>query len=760
MIASILLVRFGNGEQIRTSLFDLLPRSDYDPRVETAVSSIRQEMARRFIVVIGHGDQATAAAAGSLLAEKLLGHPLVETLDSVIDEERIDQIARFFYPHRRRLVTRSQIASIDADDGEEIVEEALASLYSPFGTANAQSLTSDPFYLFPESLNRLRGAGNGLVARDGFLWTEHESVHYLLLSARARPSVLSSAEQSVLVEDLNAMIGDLRESLPDIEVLTTGYPIFAHAGTQSAKSEITLIGAGSLIGIVLLILTVFRSIRPLGLAILSIAVGCIVAMTAVVLVFGSVHIFTLIFGASLIGVSIDYTFHLVSELSFTHRTRSVTECLRTIFPGVTLGLVSSTIAYLTLLAAPFPGLRQLALFSAMGLSGAYLTLMIFAGEWARPSPLTDRAPLLLLCRWYLDLWAKVRPQTALAGVLVLTGLALLSVPRLRVDDSVSQLQSRPDDLVAQEDAIEVILGNPTDTAFALITASDAESVLQSEEAASHTLDELIERKMLSGYQALSRYVPSQARQRDSERAYDRLLETRLEPYFSRIGLESVSSDDVAAAIRQEAVGVLSLDRFLDSSIGRDLAFLWVGTADGSSSSMIHLQGISDLAAVSRAFDDDAGVTVVDQQADLSELFAAYRIRVSALLGVAYLAVFVLLSRRYTPGGALVVLIPPVTAGLLALSVFSLAGLSINLFNVLAVILVLGIGVDFTLFNMEARKKSPRTMFAISLSAATTLLSFGLLSLSTTFAVQAFGLTILLGIAFAFLLAPLASLGRP
>ena len=86
---------------------------------------------------------------------------------------------------------------------------------------------------------------------------------------------------------------------------------------------------------------------------------------------------------------------------------------------------------------------------------------------------------------------------------------------------------------------------------------------------------------------------------------------------------------------------------------------------------------------------------------------------------------------------------------------SLAGETLNLFNFLAMILVLGIGIDFTLFVAEAREELTSTMFAITLSALTTMLSFGLLSLSSTYAVHSFGLTVLIGIACAYLLSPLA-----
>jgi predicted exporter len=74
---------------------------------------------------------------------------------------------------------------------------------------------------------------------------------------------------------------------------------------------------------------------------------------------------------------------------------------------------------------------------------------------------------------------------------------------------------------------------------------------------------------------------------------------------------------------------------------------------------------------------------------------------------------------------------------------------------MALLLVLGIGVDYALFFRETGSENPATLLAIALSSLTTLLAFGLLSLSATTAVHAFGLTILVGILVAFLLSPMA-----
>jgi predicted exporter len=68
--------------------------------------------------------------------------------------------------------------------------------------------------------------------------------------------------------------------------------------------------------------------------------------------------------------------------------------------------------------------------------------------------------------------------------------------------------------------------------------------------------------------------------------------------------------------------------------------------------------------------------------------------------------------------------------------------------------MLGVGVDYGIFLHEQKDDTDHTAWlAVGLSALSTLLSFGLLGLSNTPALQAFGLTMLVGTASVWMLAP-------
>jgi len=130
---------------------------------------------------------------------------------------------------------------------------------------------------------------------------------------------------------------------------------------------------------------------------------------------------------------------------------------------------------------------------------------------------------------------------------------------------------------------------------------------------------------------------------------------------------------------------------------------------------------------------------------------------------AYAVLCAVLYPRYR-GRTWRVLAPTAAASVLTLTVMGFSGQQLQLFHVLALMLLLGVGVDYGIFMQEDAKgiagsAHDAPWLAVALSAASTILSFGLLALSGTPALRAFGLTMLLGAALVWLLAPCFSVSK-
>ncbi|MCL1487438.1 MAG: MMPL family transporter [Marinobacter sp.] len=166
----------------------------------------------------------------------------------------------------------------------------------------------------------------GLYARDG-------DRHYRVVTASFAGDPFAQATHKPLLDAIQAAGELVHENKASNEFLRSGLVFHAAAGAEQAKGELSTIGVGSLAAIVVLLLWQFRSLYYLWLPVISIGTGLLVALSVSLMIFGQVHLVTLAFGASLVGVSVDYAFHYLCHVRYSR-----TEGIVRILPGITLGI--------------------------------------------------------------------------------------------------------------------------------------------------------------------------------------------------------------------------------------------------------------------------------------------------------------------------------------------------------------------------------------------------------------------------------------
>jgi len=159
-----------------------------------------------------------------------------------------------------------------------------------------------------------------------------------------------------------------------------------------------------------------------------------------------------------------------------------------------------------------------------------------------------------------------------------------------------------------------------------------------------------------------------------------------------------------------------------------------------------------LPALDAAAQGLSAVTWVDKPAEISELLQRYRVSMTELLALGHLLVLAALCLRFGRS-AWRAWLPTVLASLAVVITMALMGEPWQLFNVLALMLLLGVGIDYGIYLQE-HEDDPQAWLAVVIGAGSTWLSFGLLGLSQTPALRAFGVTLMLGLPIVLLLAPL------
>ena len=593
--------------------------------------------------------------------------------------------------------------------------------------------------------------------RDGRLFVADGVRQYVVLPMTLRVPAFSISAQQTVMPLLNQAREAAGKAVPKADVVAAGVVLHAAAAGEQASREVSTIGIGSLLGIVLLMWFAFHFFKPIALILLSIGIGCLGALSVCWLLFERVHLLTLVFGATLIGVAQDYGIYFLCNRLRANAGMDSSRLLRRLMPGLLLTLVAAVIGYTGLALTPFPGLRQMALFSGLGLIFAWLTVVCWFPLLLNANTLKN----VRVANWYgasLLRWPVLRADSkTMITALLFIVLVGFGWSRLGVNDDIRLLQNPPKNLVADQIKLGKLLDAPTPVQFYLVRGATPDIVLQREEGLKQKLDPLIADKIIGGYQAISNWVPSAQTQATRRRLIEEKLLAQgaaLAGVAAQIG----ESTEWVAATREHALAaaaVLAPDDFLQAPASEPWRHLWLGQVAGGYASIVALRGMSSVSmpVLQNVAVGLEGVQWVDKVAEISSVLGRYRQYMGWVVLLSYVAVYCLLYPRYR-FSAWRVLMPAALASAATVALLGITGQQLQLFHVLALMLLLGIGVDYGIFMQEhPDRREYAAWLAVGLSAVSTLLSFGLLGLSKTPALQAFGLTMLIGTALVWLIVP-------
>ncbi|KRD31294.1 hypothetical protein ASE35_14875 [Lysobacter sp. Root916] len=574
-----------------------------------------------------------------------------------------------------------------------------------------------------------------------------------LLALETRAAGFDPTGQQAAVDAIRAAFAQARGASKAQLTLSGPGAFSVEIGGRTAR-EASLIGTIDSLVFVLLLWLAYRSWKAPLLGGLPLASAGLAGLGAVALMFDGVHGITVAFGFTLIGVAQDYPIHL-----FSHQRPGLSPwaSARALWPTLGTGVASTCIAYLTFLVSGVDGLKQLAVFTIVGLGTAALTTRFLLPALIDPSP-RDAAD----SAWLARAWAALArlPRLRVPAMLALAALALgvaWLAPGAFWQNDLAKLTPVPADALARDAQLRGELGAPDVRYVIALEAGDAEAALRASERLLPALQTLRAQGAVAGYDLAARYLPSAATQRARQiklpgaATLDAALASAVVDSPFRADAFAGFAADVAAARSAPPLIAADLD-------GMPLAASVAGLLlqrPGHATALVSLNGLKDPAAVARVASAH-GAQLLDLKQASESLVAAYRGRVLLALGLAavLLTLTVWIALR-SPRRVLRVLAPMALTTLLILAVLRGLGIELNLFHLVALILAAGLGLDYALFFDHAGDdyaEQLRTLHAVIVCSLTTLLVFALLASSSIPVLRAIGATVALGVAFNFVLA--------
>ncbi len=723
-----------------SNLLELLPRDERNPVLHDLSLLLASRFQDRLLVLIKANDKSLALIQARDLKTRLFASNQLQ--EDKTGDGLQQQLQTLYRPFSQQLLSFETRQWLTKNSPEQLAEQAYRDLFNPVAVPRPYGFVEDPFNLGGRWLASLAPALK-LQEYQGFPMVESGGEHWLLVSARLHQSPFDPDMQ----EYVTSAVAAFKAAWPEVQLLTSGMIFHAAAGTEQATGEINTVGLGSMLGIVAMVLWVFRSPVPLGAVLLTMTSAYFLALTVSLLVFGRIHIITLAFGSTLLGVAGDYVLHF---LMGSQREGGGLLARHELRFAMAIGALTGIGAYLLQFTTPFPGLQQMAVFCASGIFGAWMTVLalgpFYHPDKTKVSSSSPPAPLRAAIgffsvglRGYRPLWCH--PKKVIVCLIALACLAIVAIVRGGANDSVLNLNTSPKALLASEQQVQDILQQPSVSRFFFIEASSSEELLIRAQSLSDRLTQAGEADWR--WQGLNQYLPATAQQiADRQLVAARLYSAQgaLAQLCTKLGTQCQPPALSEALLLPADLTTSSLGVLVPPLIQKD--GIWYSLV-----TLVSPSPDQTLAALTASL---PGVRLVNQTDDLSQLLGRYRWSVSSVLLVTIALLAVGLLVRYR-GRAWRLLVPLLIAMVFALGSAAVDG--ITLFHVMALLLVIGIGLDTAVFYTEGGF-NPESWLASSLACGTSILAFGLLSLSAVPVLHQFGLIILVGILSCWLLTPL------
>jgi len=622
----------------------------------------------------------------------------------------------------------------------------LAQLLQPQGMVLKEKIRRDPLQLENLALQKLANLNpipemtlkNGhFISLDG-----HSS---LILANTTIPMTDATGGRALL----DAFAAASRQLPVGIDAqLISGHPYtLANAETIQADMKLVLLVSG--IGILLLFFIFLRSLRALFVYLLPLF-SMAAALVVVGACFGTVSGITVGFGAVILGITIDYGLHVYFSWRYGSDNLGREQLLRAVSRPVLFGGLTSLSAFAVLLTSALPGQRQLAVFAGTGIVTALLLALFFlphfigtGKEWKSSSALQlrrhiyDRKPLLRY--GVLFLW------------LVIAGFAAIQAQKLTINAELRQLSYLPPKLQQAEQQLRETWGDIRSRALIFASGKDLESALQRNDLVWKQLEK---QGVANQVVSLAPLLPSLQTQHERLQSWENFWQQRqatTRDLLQMTGQKYGFSANAFAPFWERLgrpVPLIDTDLVASWGLGRAISSLLLVDDQGYQLLTMFPDQPELINALDSEFSQLAGINLVSQRRfsqQLSQEIGADFSRFVSLAGVAVVILLLLLFRRLPE--LLLALLPVLTGLLVMFGGMGWLGLEMNLFNVVAAILIIGLGVDYGIFMVchGQQEENLASSRAILVSGLTTLVGFGALLLARHPALHSIGLTVLLGI---------------
>jgi len=686
-------------------------------------------------------------------------------------EDQMEKIQRTLYKKRFALYNKR---AFDTEDfySENLILKQLKKLKQKLisleGIITKQYLLKDPLSITDKTIKNIVGqnVSYSIKLRKNILFSRDEK--HILVISKTKFKSFDIEKSKLLFEKLYKII--LRTKMrfkENFQIKYLGGHLYATNTADQIKSDLTLIFIVSTIGILFIYILSFRQLKILFITFIPILVGIISGLFALTMIFETINGITIIFGSTLIGICIDYSTHYFSSHAIKDHDNPTDrnfQAISRIKKSLTFGYLSTTIVFIVFLFSGLRFLKEIALFSAVGISVAFfITLFILPqfqlNDLYKPGFLFQKLNHLFNKAYSFSQGHWLIIALFSGVVLILSGILSFNII---FNNDISSLNYVSPVLKNRENEFLKRYGDLSSSNLIVITGKNIQSILEQNDKVYQLLNSSVEKGEIRSFFNIHPFLPSEKSQKQNIQDFLSLnwslIKKIVKHQSQKIGFKNNAFDSFFIDINQlehNGNNYITLRDVQNSPFASYLTNSLFAQKDGyiliSYFKAKKGANFSPLISQIEKIGDD--VFYANQVDLVNQVLRILKDQMRIFIIFSLLVITILLIALYRDiAKSLIALSPALFAIITTLGFLSFLEAEINIISVFAMVLLLGIGLDYGIFMLDAVKDKieKHTPPAVVIAGSTTLLSFGILIISKNKAISSIGLFILPGILFAML----------
>jgi predicted exporter len=677
--------------------------------------------------------------AADKITESLKPPLFVQAVSGISQSEKL-KLFNWMYDRLPCLVNEEDIAFLKEEISpasiDRQLQENIKVLHSPESVVLKKLILQDPLAfrrLLMGKLQQLNMMSGFSMDSDYFLSKDNK---HLLIIAETSIAITDFGGSREMLDYLYGVLDEFTP--PGVQYRVICGHRYTVANAETIQSDLWRVFAVSITGLLLIFVIFLHNWRALFVLVMP-ASALLIGVAVTALFFGTVSAITIGFGAVLLGISVDFGLHVFYGLQQEHTdTRQV---LAELTKPLSFCALTTIGVFAVLLFSNLPGQRQLAVFSITGI----VTALLFA-LFVMPHLIPAR-PVLSLKKLSLP-----RARAFIVPLWIFIALvAVIPATRVSFDGNIRSIGMIPEDVLEDELQIKDTWGAVREQALVFCAAESPEEALQKNDFLFQKLKhEMPEVEFLS----LASLIPSwRAQEQNLQRWSDfwndsnrkAALRTNLEQQGLQHGFTSAAFESFLQWLGQPP-GIFTLDDFDKECNDKLISPFVAELKDGQFAILTFVPDDDSVTTFLQKMKQD--IKIVSNRQFSMQLNHETVSDFTQFFSWAIIIIFVLLLILFRNGKKLVLAFLPVLAGVLIMSaIMSVSGIKVNLFNMVAAVLVIGLAADYGIFIVCTCVKAPNNAAcnAVLVSGLTTFVGFGSLIIARHPSMNSIGITVAAGI---------------